>query len=97
MESINVNQIRGILNRILDKLEFEVGENEIPLKTDFYKLIPTEKWDDVTSSEVNVGSLSDDVIELKKLLINRNRPCTYVDFDRFASLLREISQIMNPV
>jgi hypothetical protein len=32
-----------------------------------------------------------------KLHGNDNQICTYVDFDRVASLLREISQVNNPI
>jgi len=46
---------------------------------------------------IDLGSLKDDVEELEKLTKNKERICTYVDFDRVASLLREISQVNNPI
>ena len=97
MESINLKEIKLILNRLIEKLEFEVGEDDIKLRSDLYRLIPTEKWSNFSDSEIDTGSLSDDVVELKKLTKNQEHPCTYVDFDRMASVLREISQIMNPI
>lgn len=102
---MTVSELEEIFVKIIDKLKFEVGENsELQLETDAYRIIPTEKWskfdnpDDWNSAdEIDLGSLKDDVEELEKLVKQKERICTFVDFDRVASLLREISQVNNPV
>ena len=43
------------------------------------------------------GFMDDDIEMLTKLAEDETRICTYVDFDRVASLLREISQVNNPI
>ncbi len=99
MQSITLPELKVIFERVLSKLEFELGDNqEIIFERDFYGIIPTENWQDLYPQPVkfNVGSLYDDLESLKKLITNKERPCTYVDFDRLASVLREISQIQNP-
>ena len=102
---MTVNELEEIFSRIIGKLKFEVGEDsQIKVETDTYRIIPTEKWNKFDESEdwnsakeIDLGSLKDDIEELEKLVNNKDRICTYIDFDRVASLLREISQIYNPV
>ena len=67
-------------------------------------MISTQKWDEFeksedwsSASEINLGDLDDDIEMLTKLAEDETRICTYVDFDRVASLLREISQVNNPI
>ena len=67
-------------------------------------MISTQKWDKFeksedwsSASEINLGDLDDDIEMLTKLAEDETRICTYVDFDRVASLLREISQVNNPI
>ena len=89
----------------MNKLKFELGENGVvETKTITYRSIPSNKWnkfekeaDWYSSDEISQGDLDDDIIELKKLIKESDRFCTYVDFDRTASLLKEISQIYNPL
>ena len=105
MNEIRIAELKTLFNRVIEKLEFEVGGKEaIELKTSSYRLIPTEKWNSYESpedwnsaSEIDHGDLNHDLFELKKLLADKNRICSYVDFDRLASVLREISQVQNPV
>ena len=104
-ESMTVKELEEIFSRIIDKLKFEIGaDSQIKVETDTYRIIPTEKWNKFEKSEdwnsvkvIDLGSLKDDVEELEKLTKNKERICTYVDFDRVASLLREISQVNNPI
>jgi len=104
-KTMTVKELEKIFSRIIDKLKFEIGEDlQIKVKTDSYRIIPTEKWnkfndsDDWNSAkEIDLGSLKDDIQELEKLAKNKEQVCTYVDFDRVASLLREISQVNNPI
>lgn len=105
MSEIKVSELKVLFGRILEKLEREYGKDTVlDLKTSAYRLIPTEKWDDfsknenwTSSSEIFLGDLGDDVMELKKLISDKNRLTTFVDFDRLASVLREISQMENPI
>ena len=102
---MTVTELEKIFSRIIDKLKFEIGsDSQIKVKTDTYRIIPTEKWNDFndsenwnSSKEIDLCSLKDDIKELEKLAKDKERICTYIDFDRVASLLREISQINNPV
>ncbi|MFT4759844.1 MAG: YesN/AraC family two-component response regulator [Paraglaciecola sp.] len=102
---MTVNELESIFDRIIEKLKFELGkESEIQTKSCLYRLIPTEIWNQFakledwnSASEINLCSLDDDVEELEKLAKNEDRACTYVSFDRIASLLREVSQVNNPI
>ncbi|BFP40028.1 hypothetical protein FGF1_08730 [Flavobacteriaceae bacterium GF1] len=99
MNKIKVSELRILFDRIIEKLE-----TELELKTIIYRLIPTEKWDKFdkpedwfSASEISLGDLQDDLMELRKLITEKDRIVTFVDFDRLASILREISQVENPV
>ena len=105
MNSIKVSKLKILFDKIIGKLETEYGkEAELELKTIIYRLIPTEKWDKFdkpedwfSASEISQGDLQDDLMELNKLITEKDRIATFVDFDRLASILREISQVENPV
>lgn len=105
MNGIKVSELKILFNKVIEKLETEYGEDaEMELKTIIYRLIPTEKWnkfekpeDWFSASEIMQGDLQDDLLELKKLLTEKERIATFVDFDRLASVLREISQVENPI
>ena len=105
MNSIKVSELKILFDKIIGKLETEYGkEAELELKTIIYRLIPTEKWDKFdkpedwfSASEISQGDLQDDLMELNKLITEKDRIATFVDFDRLASILREISQVENPV
>lgn len=105
MNSIKVSELKILFDKIIDKLETEYGkEAELELKTIIYRLIPTEKWDKFdkpedwfSASEISQGDLQDDLMELRKLITEKDRIATFVDFDRLASILREVSQVENPV
>lgn len=94
---IRIELLEIAFERIIQKLQSEnVEEVEIPF--DLYRIIPTEKWEISNSKddEVNIGSLYDDLECIEKLVLDKKRPCTYVDFDRVSSLLRIISEVNNP-
>lgn len=105
MNTIKVSELKTLFDRVIEKLETEYSsETEMELKTIVYRLIPTEKWnkfekpeDWFSASEIDQGDLQDDVMELKKLISDNERIATFVDFDRLASVLREISQVENPI
>ena len=96
MNKITVSELEIIFQQIISKLRFyEI--DEIKLESDFYQLIPTEQWDNFDDFDADVGSLFDDVNELKKLSNDKDRITTFVDFDRLASVLRYMSQKYNPI
>ena len=102
---LKVSELKILFERVIEKLETEYGkETEMELKTIIYRLIPTEKWnkfdkpeDWFSASEIMQGDLQDDVLELKRLISDQDRIATFVDLDRLASVLREISQVENPI
>ncbi len=104
MKSIKISELKILFKKVIEKLENECGaESELELKTTLYKLIPTENWDQFErdedwrrASEITLGDLADDLFELRKLTKEKDRMITFVDFDRLASILREISEVRNP-
>ena len=105
MNNIKVSELKILFKKIIDKLEVEYGkETELELKSIIYRLISSDKWnkfekpeDWFSASEIIQGDLQDDVLELKKLISDDKRIATFVDFDRLASVLREISEVENPI
>ena len=102
---MTVSHLQLIFDRIIDKLSlYEGKEGNLPIRTLSYRLIPTENWSDFedpanwfSANSIDIGDMQDDMEALVKLSENPDRPCTFVDFDRAASLLRELSQVYNPV
>ncbi|MBA3673947.1 MAG: hypothetical protein H0W75_03165 [Chitinophagaceae bacterium] len=81
--------------KIIEKLKEENIEI-VDIASDEYLLISTDEWENFEQDvEPIIGSLEDDSYRL----LNTKKgdvPFTYVDFDRVASLLRAISQEINP-
>ena len=96
MKNIKVEELRAIFQKIIEKLKSE-GYEELNFIKDFYRIIPTEKWDSYNEDLAHEASLFDDIYSLKLLNYDSKRTTTYVDFDRLASILRAISQNNNPV
>ena len=96
MKNIKVEELRAIFQKIIEKLKSE-GYEELNFNKDFYRIIPTEKWDSYNEDLAQEASLFDDIDSLKLLNYDSKRTTTYVDFDRLASILRAISQNNNPV
>ena len=96
MRKIDIRSLEVAFEKIILKLK---GENiiEIPFHNDLYRLIPTDQWEVYKEkiAKIEIGSLYDDVENIEKLRFNNERPCTYVDFDRVASILRMISEQLN--
>lgn len=96
MKTIDVAMLEKAFQRILSKLRAEKIE-QIQLSYDYYKFIPTDEWANVAEDAVLVGSLVDDIDSLQKVLDDSEAVFTYVDFDRTASILRAVSETLNPV
>lgn len=102
---MKISELKILFERVIEKLETEYSsDTEMELKTIIYRLIPTEKWskfekpeDWFSATEIDQGNLQDDVTELKKLTTDKDRIATFADFDRLASVLREISQVENTI
>lgn len=105
MQKISIKELEALFEKIVEKLTYELGENGVvETKTSAYRSIPSDQWnkfespeDWFSAKEIELGDLGDDVMELKKLIHDKDRFCTYVDFDRMASLLKELSQVYNPI
>jgi len=80
---------------MIDKLNYE-NVKEVEIGNDLYRVIPADEWTNFEKDVIVVGSLSDDIESLKLMINDLERPCTYVDFDRVASVLHAISQAINP-
>jgi hypothetical protein len=94
---ITTDELRFIFDSVIKKLKIE-GYRELEIEDDFYCLISTEKWSDMSILDdihCDVGSLQDDLRELKK--IPEKETVTFVDFDRLAAILRMISQLAMPI
>ena len=94
---ITLSELELAFARVLGKLK-EEGHNVIDLgELDQYWTILAPDWTDMSQiPEPSVGSFLDD-LESLKLLTDKDRPTTYVDFDRTAALLQLISERLNPV
>ncbi|MEC5171301.1 hypothetical protein [Chryseobacterium nepalense] len=92
---IKTKDIENIFHRIIEKLNYE-NINEVEIDIDLYNYIPADEWTSFEYNSFEVGSLKDDIESLLLIANNSERPCTYVDFDRTASLLHAISLIKNP-
>lgn len=96
MRQIQKKTLEKLFSRLMSKLQNENIESII-LDDDLYRFIPTDEWANYENDVILEGSLYDDIDSLNKLLENPQHICTYVDFDRFASVLRAISEKINPV
>jgi hypothetical protein len=96
MRKINIEILEIAFKKILEKLKAD-NILEVSFQNDLYRIIPTDEWEVYKENNaiVEIGSLYDDVECVEKLAFNNERPCTYVDFDRVASVLRMISEVQN--
>lgn len=94
-EKIKINDLKKLFIMIVEYLNFENIE-EINLDIDMYRFIPADEWQSFDKEPI-IGSLNDDYKELKKLIEDKDRVMSYVDFDRVANLLHYISEKQNPV
>ena len=99
MINIKIALLKRVFELMMQKLEKE-GAETVQIAEDLYNKIPTHKWSIYNSNIedlIVIGSLVEDLECLTQLTINKERPRTYVDFDRMASMLRAISQNRNPI
>lgn len=92
MTPITPEQLQAIFARIVDKLAKEAPRPLDLSSIDYYKFIPTDEWQDLESeTDLHVGSLADDWQGLEQAM-ERDTPLSVVDIERFAFILRAISQ-----
>ncbi|MBC7449535.1 MAG: hypothetical protein H7330_15900 [Hymenobacteraceae bacterium] len=95
MPEISIPQLQAVFDLLISKLKAD-GLEVISLKEDYYwTVLGKEAYDFDASPEPVVGSLEDDVLELKKTLLEPDR-LTYLEFDRIAALLNCISEQQMP-
>ena len=93
---IKIDQLDAIFKEVVLKLKFYEIDS-IELDEDYYLLISSADWVKIAEPDPEpvTGSLVDDWNMLEKVVTGDN-PMTFVDFDRLASILRAISQKLNP-
>ncbi|RSK40904.1 hypothetical protein [Hymenobacter perfusus] len=91
---ITPDELELLFEKTADYLKSNGRHFEI--QTDYYAIIPTDEWEEFEKPQIVIGSLFDDAAELKRVLANEI-PFTSVDLDRLASLLRALSQSVNPI
>jgi signal transduction histidine kinase len=92
---ITVNKLKQIFELLLQRINDD-NIQFIEVETDFYWLITSDVWSNFDSSpEAVVGSLIDDWNSLQEVLENKHI-VTYLDYERFASILRAMSETIAP-
>lgn len=92
---INVDELKQIFRFLVQRMNDDNIEF-IDVETDFYWLITSDEWSNFNSSpEAVVGSLVDDWNSLQQVLESKHI-VTYLDYERFASILRAMSQTIAP-
>ena len=96
--SITLNELQLIWEILFMKLSEAAKEKIIIDDLDMYWSVGApECYDMLKEPSLVVGSLKDDLDELKKLLGNKDRPTAFINFERFAAVLNAISQKLNPL
>jgi len=96
MRKVTKEFLQKIFERLLQKLDDD-GVVDIEIVEDLYRFVPTDEWSRYDKDVLLEGSLHDDFDSLSKLISEPGRYCTYVDFDRTATILRLISEKLSPV
>ena len=96
MEKLDVSELKLLFSLVIEQLRTIENIKTIDIDRDMYRFVPTDKWQSF-EQEPLIGSLYDDIKELRKIFNNSERTITYVDFDRIANVLHFISEKYNPV
>ena len=92
---INVNELKQMFDFLVQRINDDNIEF-IDVETDFYWLVTSDEWSNFNSSpEAVVGSLVDDWNSLQEVLKSKGI-VTYLDYERFASILRAMSETIAP-
>ncbi len=94
---IEVDTLEIAFKRIISRLRNFEQVDEVEFDFDTYWQV-SEFWEEYPEKySMMVGSIVDDIDCIKMLVEDDERMCTYVDFDRVASILHAISETRNPV
>ena len=96
MEKLKIKELEELFKLVVNKLSINENLREIEIDQDMYRFIPADNWQSF-DKEPLIGSLHDDIQELKETLANPDRDLSYVDFNRIASVMNYISEKLNPV
>lgn len=94
---ISLEDLKTIINIILEQAQDDLGSNMLKLDHDFYYQIGLNETYNFSDEEpeVLIGQLYDDLEFLKKILDDRERGVTLM-LDHLAPILRYISFKINP-
>jgi len=92
---IGVDEMELIFDRLIQRIKNDNIEF-VDVETDYYWIVTTDEWDNFTSPSPSaaVGSLVDDLLSLQNIL--KTAQVTYLDLERFASILRAVSETIAP-
>lgn len=92
---IKVEELESICSLLIKKAKSD-GIESVTIDTDNYWVVVTSEWNNFNSlPEPGVGSLVDDWGALQKILRGQ-QIVTYLDFERFASILRAVTESIAP-
>lgn len=90
---IEKSKLRIICKKILDFIDEKTEINE-----DSYWLIGSDVWTKFSEDpSADVGSLNDDWHYLNQIIEEEDRIVSSSDLDRLSSILRAVSQEINPI
>ena len=93
---ITIEEIELIFARLIQRVKNDEIKF-VDIEADYYWIVTTDEWGDFTSSspQVAVGSLVDDWDSLQKIL-RTEQIVTYLDLERYASIMRAMSEAIAP-
>lgn len=94
---IQVDELKQIFELLIQRMH-EDKIDYVDIEADFYWLITSDEWNNFKINsfpEPVIGSLIDDWNSLQEILKNQ-QIVTYLDYERFASILRAISENIAP-
>jgi hypothetical protein len=92
---INIEELKQIFELLLERIKNDKIDF-LDINADLYWIITSDEWNNFQSSpNPVVGSLLDDWNSLQEILKTQHI-VTYLDYERFASILRIISETVAP-
>jgi hypothetical protein len=92
---VSLSDMENIWMSLVERMRKD-GIEDVDIDDDYYWLVSTDEWANFESTpNCVVGSLHDDWAELQKVVRRQQIP-TYLDLERFASVLRSLSEKIAP-
>ncbi len=92
--TVGIDELNQLWGKVVAKIAFTFDERVNLGEIDYYWNVDSSVAFDTSKEEAPVvGSLFDDVQELRKLLSEIERPTTVVDLERFSSLIKAIAYL----